>query len=271
MTSVARVAPLWCLDDMRTLNVTLVLCLALSACSGKKAKEAFEHFTSLQAFVNDRFPSDVELLRKQGELGEDGAPFQAQVSALVSKRTALRDRAQAAQTRAAAGVANSQPEEVIGATAELEAVGKEADALRVEIDALMAQLTKAVADVPDSVALADVTGLTVSKLERIFARAGWKRPEGKSVSTAKSSGYAYENFDVAKGKGLVNVFIARPCTDCGVGEGGATPAQVAARAKEQNKVFTFDEKSNVYVEVTPKMDVSDAQARELLDAVFKKE
>ncbi|MGV3620316.1 MAG: hypothetical protein ACO1OB_05850 [Archangium sp.] len=256
---------------MRAFLTMLLVALSLSACSGKKAKEAFDHFVSLQAFVDSRFPSDVELLRKQGALGEDGAAFQAQVKALADRRIALREREQAAQTRAAAGVANAKPDEVLAATAELEAIGKDADTLRSEIDALMSQLEKAVADVPDSVKLADVTALSVSKLERIFARAGWKRPDGTAVSTVKSSGFAYENFDLAKDKGLLNVFIARPCTECGVGEGGATPAQVAMRAKEQGKVFTFDEKSNVYVELTPKADVSDAQARELLDAVFKKE
>lgn len=255
---------------MRTLKVTLLLCLALSACNGKKAKEAYEHFVSLQSFVDNRFPSDVELLRKQGALAEDGAPFQAQVKALADKRIVLRERKEATEKKASAAVENAAPDDVIAATTELEIIGKEADVLRAEIDALMAQLEKAVVDVPDSVKLADVTAMTVSKLERVLARAGWKRPTGANVSTAKSSGFAYENFDVAKDKGLINVFIARPCAECS-GAAGSTPAQVAARAKEQNKVFTFDEKANVYVEVTPKADVSDAQARALLDAVFTKE
>lgn len=256
---------------MRAFLTMSLVALSLAACSGKKAKEAFDHFVSLQAFVESRFPSDVELLRKQGALGEDGAAFQAQVKALAVRRIALRDRMEATQTKAAAGVANSAPDQVVAATTELESIGKEADALGADIDALMSQLARAVADVPDSVKLSDVTALSVSKLERIFARAGWKRPDGMAVSTVKSSGFSYENFDLSKDKGLLNVFIARPCTGCGVGEGGATPAQVAARAKEQGKVFTFDETSNVYVELTPKADVSDAQARELLDAVFEKE
>lgn len=254
---------------MRTLLSCVLLCLALSSCNGRKAKEAFGEFVVARDDVEKRLPTEAPMLADVGALGAAGASFQAKAQALADEARRLRARNEAANQQAAVALADTDVDGIRAARAELEAVGRESDRVSEQLAALMKAVAEA-AKAPDTTTLAEVAVTSGEHLERVFARAGWKQPPSAARGVMKASGYTYENLELAKDRAVMTVFIVRPCADC-TGNAGTTPAQSAEAARAQNKVFLFDEKADVYVELMPKVDATDADARALLEAIVKTE
>lgn len=256
---------------MRIVLISLALCVAFSSCKNeKKAKESFETFTAARVEVQKRLPVEAEMLAKARELGDDEATFKPRVEVATEKARALRERHEVVQQKASVGLADADLDVLREATGEVASIGVESDTLNKEMATLVEEMSKVVeAKIPDTTTLDEVAMTSGARLEQVFNKAGWKRPPGAAHGVLKATGYTYENFELAKNKSVMTVFIARPCAEC-TGSTGTTPAQSAENAKTQNKVFLYDEKSNVYVELMPKTDATDADARALLDAIVKK-
>ncbi|MGV3620315.1 MAG: hypothetical protein ACO1OB_05845 [Archangium sp.] len=254
---------------MKTALISMGVVVALSGCSGKKAKEAYQSFVSTRADVENRLPAETDLMTEIASAGDAGTNLLQRAQLLSQKAVALRAREETVSRKAAVALADTDCDEIRVATAELQAIGTEADVVRKDIAALKQDL-HATMQAPDTTTLTELAMNSGAHLERVFARSGWVRPPGSSHGVMKASGYTYENFELGKGGMVMTVFIVRPCADCS-GTAGVSPAQSAEAAKLQNKVFLFDEKANVYVELMPKTDATDADARSLLEAVVKKD
>lgn len=256
---------------MRTVGIIVAVCVAhtLASCSGAKAKELFDVFVTTRATVEKGLPSETDVMSKISSSGETGAALLPRAQVLAEKSSDLRAREESANQRAVVGLADANVDAIRAATAELQAVGAESEVVRSELTALEKELQDALS-VPDTTTLKEVATTNGAHLERVFAKSGWKRPQSATHGVMKANGYTYENFELAKAKSVMTVFIVRPCADC-AGTTGTSPAQSAAAAKMQNKVFLFDEKANVYVELMPKTDASEADARALLEALVKPE
>lgn len=254
---------------MRTglISVGVSVVVALAGCRGTRAKEAFEVFVDTSATVEKRLPSETHVMNELSQAGEAGAALLPRAQVLAEKSRELRARDDKANQRAAVALGDADVDEIRAATAELRAVGAESEVVRAELLTLEKELDAAVT-VPDATTLTEVATTDGAHLARVFAKAGWRRPPGAAHGVMKANGYTYENFELAKARSVMTVFIVRPCADC-AGTTGTSPAQTAAAAKMQNKVFLFDEKANVYVELMPKIDASEADARALLDAIVK--
>lgn len=231
-----------------------------------EVQAAYERFSSAyQAYFDAAKTADAyEVQQRVWELGSDGAPFQERLDALKAEK----DQADEAMltVNAAVGTAvqandakaiDAQTEALAATTAGLAPLGEKVAALGAEVEA-------AIASQPATIAMADLAAVDALKLQRIFAKAGWAK-EGAGVGGMRSSGYAYENFDVEKGGKVLNVYVIRPDPTAD-GTGGMPPKDVAARA-EAGTVFRYDPATDCYVEIRVKDGASAADAKALLEQV----
>lgn len=198
------------------------------------------------------------------QIGSDGAPFQPRVDALKAKYDAAEGRMLAANAAVNAAMQASDAAGIKAAGDALLAEIAGVAAMVAEADALRAEVTAA-AVVPPTIALADVVATPMEKLQRIFATAGWSK-EGAAIMSMKTTGYNYENFDVARDGKVLSVQVIRPDASA-TGTGGAKPKDVAAR-NGKDVAFRYHAATDGYVEIKPGDGATPADAQALLAQVI---
>jgi hypothetical protein len=205
-----------------------------------------------------------EMQQTLWSIGDDGGALQPQLDAANEMQRAADAAMMEANSAVNLAFADANIPGITAATAQLKAVGGQLQPL---LDAAAALRTaiQAIPPTPTSVGLAAVATTSGSKLQRIFAAAGWAK-EGAAVMTMTTTGYEYTNFDVARDGKTLNVSFIRPHPNA-PGEGGASPKQVIARATPQT-VYAYHGASDTYVEIEPREGATEADARALLGQVI---
>lgn len=103
-----------------------------------------------------------------------------------------------------------------------------------------------------------------------FKKAGWVK-DGVAFGNNVAGQYESGSLEIEKGKVKGTVTIVRPAaTPVASSSPVSAPSTLSERANKDTSAFTYDEEGDVYVQVEITEGGKAADAKKILDAVFKK-